>query len=216
MNYAALRTAVQDYCENTFSDSDFATMTKLAEQTINNTAQLPTLRTNATLTLVVNTPKLAVPIDFLSALSIAVIDSLGVFSYLLNKDVNFIRESYPDPAVTGTPKYYAIFGTVAGLPKQLSFIFGPTPSAALSAQLEYFAYPESIVTATNTWLGDNFDTVLFNGIMVETGRFMKQEQDIIALYDKRFTESLALLKNLGDGKERQDMYRSGQVRDRVV
>ncbi len=213
MNYSELKTAVEDATENTFSSTDFATLTKLSEQRIYNSVQLPTLRKTSTLSL--TGQNVNVPTDFLSVYSLAVVLATGSYEFLLNKDVNFIRESYPDPAVTGTPKYYALNGTSTPLVQR--FLFGPTPplSPLLSAELNYFYYPESIVTATNTWLGDNFDSVLFNAVMVEAARFMKQEQDIVALMDKEYGASLALLKNLGDGKDRQDAYRSGQVRIQV-
>ncbi len=213
MNYSELKTAVEDATENTFSSTDFATLTKLSEQRIYNSVQLPTLRKTSTLSL--TGQNVNVPTDFLSVYSLAVVLATGSYEFLLNKDVNFIRESYPDPAVTGTPKYYALNGTNTPLVQR--FLFGPTPqvSPVLSAELNYFYYPESIVTATNTWLGDNFDSVLFNAVMVEAARFMKQEQDIVALMDKEYGASLALLKNLGNGKDRQDSYRSGQVRIQV-
>lgn len=213
MNYTELKTAVEDFTENTFSATDFATLTKLAEQKIYNTVQLPNLRKTTTLTFSVGVANLNAPTDFLAPYSFAAISTLGVYSFLLNKDVNFIRESYPDPAVTGTPKYYALNGTNTPLVQR--FLLGPTPSAALSAELNYFYYPESIVTATNTWLGDNFDSALVNAVLVEAGRFMQQEPDVMAMYDKQFQESMLLLKNLGDGKDRQDAYRSGQVRTKV-
>ena len=214
MNYSELQTAVEDSTENTFSATDFATLTKLAEQRIYNSVQLPILRKTSTLSL--TGQNVNVPTDFLSVYSLAVILASGSYEFLLNKDVNFIRESYPDPAVTGTPKYYALNGTSTALVQR--FLFGPTPpvSPVLSAELNYFYYPESIVTATNTWLGDNFDSVLFNAVMLEAARFMKQEQDIVALMDKEYVQSLTLLKNLGDGKDRQDSYRSGQVRTKVI
>tara|TARA_R110000868_G_scaffold108468_4_gene296047 strand:+ start:558 stop:1208 length:651 start_codon:yes stop_codon:yes gene_type:complete len=216
VDYAALKTAVEDYTENTFSATDFATMTKLAEQRIYNSVQLPALRKNVTGTLTQGNQYLAAPTDFLSVFSIAVIDGSGNYEYLLNKDVNFIRSAFPNPSTQGTPKYYALFGPVSNNPDELTLILGPTPSAALSAELHYFYYPESIVTATNTWLSDNFDSVLFNAVMVEAARFMKQEQDIVGEVDKQFMQSLSLLKNLGDGKNRQDAYRSGQVRTQVI
>lgn len=214
MDYAALQTAVSDYTENTFSSTVFADLTKLAEQKIYNSVQLPVLRKTSTLTLVIGNPQLSLPADFLATFSLAVIDATGNYTYLLNKDVNFIREAYPNPATTGTPQYYALNGTASALIQRV--ILGPTPSAALSAELNYFYYPESIVTANNTWLGDNFDSVLFNAVMVEAARFMKQEPDIVAMYDKEYQQSLLLLKNLGDGKDRQDAYRSGQLRTKVV
>lgn len=216
MNYTQLQTAVEDYTENTFSATDFATMTKLAEQRIYNAVQLPALRKNVTGTLTQGNQYLSAPTDFLSVFSLAVIDALGNYDYLLNKDVNFIRSAFPNPATQGTPKYYALFGPDSSNPDELTLILGPTPSAALSAELHYFYYPESIVTATNTWLSDNFDSVLFNAVMVEAARFMKQEPDIVAETDKQFVQSLTLLKNLGDGKNRQDAYRSGQLRTQVI
>lgn len=216
MNYSELKTAVEDAVENTFSATDFATMTRLAEQRIYNSVQLPNLRKSTTLTLSIGNPLVAVPADFLSSFSVAVILGTGAYEYLLNKDVNFIRESFPNPATTGTPKYYALYGTQTGTPKIQSLILGPTPSAALSAELAYFYYPESIVTATTTWLGDNFDSVLFNAVMVEAARWMKQEQDIVAVMDKEYAQSLGLLKNLGDAKNKTDGYRTGLVRNKVI
>jgi hypothetical protein len=212
VDYASLRVAVEDAVENTFTDSDFATMTKLAEQRIYNSVQLPALRKNETGTLTQGNSYLSAPPDFLSVFSLAVISNTGSYSYLLDKDVNFIRESFPNPNVQGVPKYYAIFGPRSNDPRELTFILGPTPNAALAVELHYFYYPESIVTANTTWLSDNFDSVLFNAVMVEAARWMKQEQDIVAMMDKEYQQSFALLKNLGDGKNRQDTYRSGQLR----
>lgn len=214
MNYNELQTAVQDAVENSFSASDFATMTQLAEQKIYNAVQLANLRKNMTGTLTPSNPYLQAPSDFMSVYSLAVISG-GNYTFLLNKDVNFIRESFPNPSTTGTPKYYAIFGPDSGNPNELVFILGPTPSASLTAELHYFYYPQSIVTAGTSWLGDNFDSVLFNAVMCEAARWMKQEQDVVAMMDKEFGQSLVLLKNLGDGKQRQDAYRSGQVRNKV-
>jgi hypothetical protein len=216
VNYAELKTAVEDTTENTFSATDFALLTKLAEQKIYNTVQLPALRKNVTGTLSQGNQYLTTPGDFLSVFSLAVFPTAGGdYTYLLNKDVNFIRESYPNPTTQNVPKYYALFGPVYNLPTELTFILGPTPSAGLTAELHYFYYPESIVTANTSWLGDNFDSVLFNAVMVEAGRFMKTEQDLMAMYQNQFNESFVLLKNLGDGKNRQDAYRSGQVRNEV-
>lgn len=216
MNYTELKTAVEDYTENTFSASDFATMTELAEQRIYNSVQLPALRKNVTGTLTSGNKYLAAPTDFLSVFSLAVVDAQGNYEYLLDKDVNFIRSAFPNPSTTGTPKYYALFGPDSSNQNELTLILGPTPSAGLTAELHYFYYPQSIVTAGTSWLGDNFDSVLFNAVMVEAARFMKQEQDIVAEMDKQYVQSLTLLKNLGDGKNRQDAYRNGQVRTKVV
>jgi len=215
MNYADLQQAVEDTVENTFSAFDFATLTRLAEQKINNAVQLPSIRKNVTSTLVSGNPYLPAPLDFLSVFSMAVITGTGAYEYLLDKDVNFIRESYPNPATTGTPKYYAIFGPDSNDAKELTFILGPTPSANLNVELHYFGYPESIVTAGTTWLGDNFESVLLNAVLVEAARFMKEEADVMKMYQDQFNESFLLLKNLGDGKDRQDAYRSGQVRNPV-
>jgi len=216
VNYTQLKAAVEDYVENTFSATDFATMTDLAEQKIYNTVQLPALRKNVTGTLSQGNQYLTTPGDFLSVFSLAVFPTAGGdYTYLLNKDVNFIRESYPNPTTQGVPRYYALFGPVYNLPTELTFILGPTPSAGLTAELHYFYYPQSIVTAGTTWLGDNFDSALFNAVMVEAARFMKAEQDIVQLYTSQFNDSILLLKNLGDGKNRQDAYRSGQVRNPV-
>jgi len=212
VNYTELQTAVEDYTENTFSAVDFATMTELAEQRIYNSVQLPALRKNVTGTLTSGNQYLLAPTDFLSVFSLAVIDALGNYEYLLNKDVNFIRSAFPNPSTTGTPKYYALFGPDSGNLTELTLILGPTPSAGLTAELHYFYYPVSIVTAGTSWLGDNFDSALFNAVMVEAARFMKQEQDVVAMMDKEYAQSMDLLKNLGDAKNRQDAYRSGQVR----
>jgi hypothetical protein len=213
VNYTELKTAVEDYTENTFSAADFATMTKQAEQKIYNTVQLPSLRKNVTGVLSQGNQYLATPNDFLSVFSLAVFPTGGGdYTYLLNKDVNFIRESYPNSLTQGVPKYYALFGPVYNLPTELTFILGPTPTAGYTAELHYFYYPESIVTAGTSWLGDNFDSALLNAVLVEAARFMKAEQDIVALYTNQFGESILLLKQLGDAKNRMDSYRDGQVR----
>ena len=143
------------------------------------------------------------------------------FLYLLNKDVNFIRQAYPGPTATGTPQYYALFGpTVSGstITNELTFILGPTPDANYYAELHFYYYPESITTASSgtTWLGDNFDSVLLYGSLVEAYTFMKGEQDMMSLYNGKYQEALALAKRLGDGLERQDAYRSGQFRQAVT
>lgn len=220
MNYSELKTAVEDYTENSFSATDFATMTELAEQKIYNTVQLPSLRKNVTGTLTANNKYLQCPSDFLSVFSLAVILADGSYEYLLDKDVNFIRQAYPSPTSTGTPRYYAIFGPQSNDADELTFIVGPTPSASLSVELHYYYYPVSIAdTVLNpsgtSWLGDNFDSVLFNGVMVEAARYMKEEADVVTMYEQQFAQSLILLKQLGDGKNRQDAYRNGQVRVKV-
>jgi hypothetical protein len=218
MNYTELQTAVEDYCENTFTATDFATMTQLAEQKIYNSVQLPSLRKNVIGSLTATNKYLALPTDFLSVFSLAVVGADGAYSYLLNKDVNFIREAYPNPTTdTGTPKYYAIFGPDSATLEELTIILGPTPNAGLTAELHYFYYPVSITVAPYTsWLGENFDSALFNAVMVEAIRFMKGEADMVAMYADQYKQSLTLLKSLGDGKLRQDAYRSGQLRTQVL
>jgi hypothetical protein len=308
MNYSELVTAVQDYCENTFPTVDMNTMIRNAEQNIYNTVQLASLRKNMTGSLTTGNQYLSAPDDFLSVYSLAVISqTTGEYLYLINKDVNFIREAYPNPgtitlSARGTPRHYAIFGPNSSSVNELSFIVGPTPDLPYEVELHFYYLPDSIVQAainqvtisnagsgytngvyfnvpltggsgnsatanivvsggavtsitlsnrgcfyaasnslsasntnlggagsgfvltvnsvTNstgtTWLGDNFDTALFNGTMMEAIRFMKGDPDLVQLYQQQFTQSLALLKNLGDGKQRMDAYRDGQVRNPVV
>lgn len=220
MNYAELSAAIQAFSETDeplFIDN-IPLFVQIAEQRIYNSVQLSYLRKNVTGTATPSNKYLSAPTDFLSVYSVAVIKANGEYEYLLNKDVNFIRQAYPSPTDTGLPKYYAIFGptTTAGNPpaltNEISFILGPTPDSAYSVELHYFFYPESIVLAGTTWLGDNFDSVLLYGAMREAAIFQRQEQDVVANYEAKYQEALMLLKQLGDGKERQDAYRSGQVR----
>jgi hypothetical protein len=219
MNYAALVVAISDYAENTFQTVDVNLFITQAEQRIYNTVQFPSLRKNVTGTLTANNKYLACPDDFLATYSLAIYPSGGGdYLYLLNKDVNFIREGYPNPSDTGKPKYYALFGpavTSSVITNELSFIVGPTPDASYSAELHYYYYPESITTAQSTWLGDNFDTVLLYGSLVEAYTYMKGEPDMVALYNEKYVQAVALAKRLGDGLERQDAYRSGQLRVNV-
>lgn len=215
MTYTELVAAVEAYLQNYETDfvSQIPTFVKQAEQRIYNTIQFPALRKNVTGTTTSSNKYLSCPSDFLAVYSLAVVAPVtGAYTYLLPKDVNFIREAYPTPTSTGTPKYYALFGPQSGDPKELSFILGPTPDAAYTAELHYFFYPESIVTATNTWLGDNFDSVLLYGTLVEAYTFLKGEADLIQLYDSKYKEALALAKRLGDGMERGDAYRNGQAK----
>jgi len=205
MNYTQLVAAVEDYCEQTFSSTDMNTFIQGAEQRIYNSVQLPALRKNVTGNTTSSNKYLAAPVDWLATYSLAVIDGSGNYEYLLNKDVNFIRESYPAPTDTGKPIYYALFD-------QNSFILGPTPDANYSMELHYFYYPESIVTANTTWLGDNFDSALLYGTLLEAYTYLKGEADVIQVYKQRYDEAMMLLKQLGDGKDRRDAYRSGQVR----
>lgn len=308
MQYTELAANVQDIVENTFTDAQMAMLVRQAEQKIYNTVQIANLRKNVYGQLTANNQYLSAPTDFLSTYSLAVITDVtggdintGTYAYLLNKDVNFIREAYPPPGSTGVPRHYAIFGPRSDIESELSFIVGPTPDAAYYVELHYYYYPESIVqsaiatlgaitagssytngtyfnvpltggsgsgatakivvsggvvtavtlqnpgvyyavgntlscantsiggtgsgfsipvsTVSNangiTWLGDNFDAALLNGTIVEAGRFLKAEPDQIAAYNDMYGQSLLLLKNLGDGKQRMDAYRDGQVRNPV-
>ena len=222
MNYTELSAAIQAYAENTEANfvAEIPTFVTQAEQRIYNSVQFPSIRKNMTGVTQTNNKYLSAPSDFLAVYSLAVIDGTGVYEYLLNKDVNFIRQAYPQPTDTGLPRYYALFGpTVTGgtITDELSFILGPTPDAIYNVELHYYYYPESITTAADgrTWLGDNFDTVLLYGSLVEAYTYMKGEQDMMQLYNQKYMEALALAKRLGDGMERQDAYRSGQYRQPV-
>ena len=227
MTYTELIAAITEYTENyeqTFVDN-IPVFLRQTETRVYNTVQVPALRANKTGILSANNKYLAAPGDFLSVYSLAVIENYGtaneVYHYLLNKDVNYIREAYPTPADTGLPLYYAIFGpTVSNsvVSDELTFILGPTPDAAYYAELHYYYYPESITTAADgrTWLGDNYDPVLLYGALREAYLFMKGEQDVIANVEAKYNEAMGQLKRLGDGLERQDAYRSGQTRVRVT
>jgi hypothetical protein len=304
LNYVQLYQAIQDYSENTESlfVSNISTFVQEAEERIYNSVQIPSLRKNVTGTVTASNKYLSCPNDYLSTYSMAVIDgTTGAYSYLLNKDVNFIREAYPTPTSTGLPKYYALFGSQYTNANELSFIMGPTPDASYNVELHYFYYPVSIVqgaissynsptggssytngvypnvpltggqgsgaTATITvagntvttvtinnggqfyaindslttnssyiggtgagfsvtvrlinnaegtsWLGDNYDPVLFYGSMREAMLFMKGEQDLVKYYEEKYAEALSQLNRLGTGLERGDAYRDGQAKIKV-
>jgi hypothetical protein len=300
MNYVQLYQAIQDYSENTESlfVSNISTFVKEAEDRIYNSVQIPSLRKNVTGTLTASNKYLSCPNDYLSTYSMAIIDTDTSYKYLLNKDVNFIREAYPTPTSTGLPKYYALFGSQYSNANELSFILGPTPDTSYNVELHYFYYPVSIVqgaissyntptggssytngvypnvpltggqgsgaTATITvagntvttvtinnggqfyaindsltaassyiggtgsgfsvtvrlidnadgtsWLGDNYDPVLFYGAMREAMLFMKGEADLVKYYEEKYAEALSQLNRLGSGLERGDAYRDGQYR----
>ena len=219
MLYADLVASIQDYVENTFGTVSSTSTTNLvdvfikqAEQRIFNSVQLPELRITTTGTVVAGSQYLNCPADFLSAFSLAVTDFSGNTLFLLNKDVNYIREAYPQVSYQAMPQHYAIFGPQTGNPLYLQFILGPTPDQTYAYELQYYPYPQSITTAGETWLGDNFDSALLWGSVVEAYHYLKGDADLMGMYQKRYDDALALLKQLGDGKNRQDMYRSGQVR----
>lgn len=211
MNYSQLVDAIKYYTENTFGVTEAEQQAQInifidsAEQRIYNAVQLPAFRRNVTGNFSTGNNYLTVPNDWLSTYSLAVIDGDGNYNYLLNKDVNFIRAAYPSASDSGLPEYYSVFD-------ENSFLVAPTPDQNYQAELHYFYYPPSIVTAGTSWLGDNFDTVLLYGTLLEAHAYMKGETDVLAQYQKRYDDGMRLLKQLGDAKDRQDAYRSGQVR----
>lgn len=230
MNYSTLFTTIKGYLENDFPNTVFtdsagasATLTSAeqintfitqAEQRIYNTVLFPALRRNVTGSTSTNNKYLNCPGDFLAVYSMAVVDGTGAYSYMLNKDVSYIREAYPVPTDTGLPAYYALFGPLSTDETELTFILGPTPDAVYTIELHYFYYPESITIAASgyTWLSENYDPVLLYGSLVEAYTFMKGEPDMVANYEKKYQEALMLAKRLGDGMEKQDQYRSGTPR----
>ena len=228
MNYTQLTDAICDYTQNFDTDfvSNIPVFVEQAEERIFNTVQFPPLRKNMYSAITANNKYISLPNDFLSVFSLALVTGVtnanldtGTFEYLINKDVNFIRQAYPSPNETGEPKYYALFGPTivnSAITTELSLIVGPTPDAAYYVELHYFYYPTSIVTAGTSWLGDNYDPVLLYGALVEATTFMKGEADMVALYNGKYTEALAQAKRLGDGLERGDAYRDGQYRQRVT
>ena len=232
MNYQELFSQIQTYTENQFPDTfvqvttggsatnvnavtQINTFIVQAERRIYNSVQIPSLRRNVTGTCTANNKYLACPNDYLSSFSMAIIQADGTYEYLLNKDVNFIRQAYPSPTDTGTPRYYALFGSRLNDPNDLSFILGPTPDAAYTAELHYFYYPESIVDQGSSWLGDNYSPVLLYGALVEAYTYMKGEADMVTLYNSKYNEALAQLNRLGTGLERGDAYRDGQAKIKV-
>jgi hypothetical protein len=205
MNYAELIAIVQETCESTFTPEQLASFTKVAEEKLYDAVQPPALRRNVTGSVTTNNPYLQVPADFRYTYSMAVVTDDCGYKFLINKDVNFIREAYPYPVSVGVPRHYAYFDDIV-------FIVGPTPDQDYMVELHYGYFPESISTAGTTWMGDKCEHALLNGVLVEAIRFMKGAPDMIALYEKHYAQSLMLLKTLGDGKLREDTYRSGQAR----
>jgi hypothetical protein len=228
MNYNELFAQIQSYTENQFpamilaNGSSVSVTTQIntfieqAERRIYNSVQIPSLRKNVTGTCTASNKYLACPNDYLSTFSLAVIDTVtGEYEYLLNKDVNFIRQAYPSPTAVGKPRYYALFGSRLNDPNELTFILGPTPDLSYSAELHYFYYPESIVTAGTSWLGDTYSPVLLYGTLVEAYTYMKGETDMLLAYNTKYNEALAQLNRLGTGLERGDAYRDGQAKIKV-
>jgi hypothetical protein len=214
MDYATLSQAIMDYAENqeTSFVANIPQFVRQAETRIYNTVQIPALRKNSLGALTLGNAYLSCPDDFLSVYSMAVIDGTGSYSYLINKDVSFLREAYPKATDTGLPRYYAIFGPQSAAPKELTFITAPTPDSAYQVELHYYYYPESIVTSSTSWLGDNYDPALLYGALREAILYMKGEQDMVTYYESKYQEALLQLKRLGDGLERGDAYRGGQTK----
>ena len=208
MNYATLTTLIQQYCESTESSfvANIPTFVQLAEERIYNSVQIPAIRRNQIGTLTPNNKYLTMPADWLATFSLAVINPVtNAQEFLLDKDVNFIRQSYPDPDDTGVPKYYAIFD-------KNTFILGPTPDSNYQVEMHYYYYPESIVTAGTSWIGDNYETVLLYGSLREAYTYLKGEADMMQYYEQKYQEAMQQLTRIGDGLNRRDSYRSGQVR----
>lgn len=214
MNYTQLYDNIINFTQNNETSflASIPTFVQNTETLVNNTVQLPAFRTNVTGVTTADFPYVALPLDFLAVFSLSVFQGAGAAqnqTFLYQKDVEYIREAFPFPGVTGTPQYYAIFDNTA-------FIVGPTPDDEYTVEMHYYAYPQSIVTAGTSWLGDNFPNVLLWGSLVEAYIYMKGEPDLIQTYQSKYQEAMQLLKQLGDGKDRIDTYRTTQVRDRVV
>jgi hypothetical protein len=227
MDYNTLFSQIQTYTENIFPDTYLAngstvnyttqinTFIQQAEERIYNTVQIPSLRKNVTGNCSPTTAYLGCPNDYLSTYSMAVIQPDGTYEYLLNKDVNYIRQAYPSPTARGLPKYYALFGSRLNDPNELAFLLGPSPDAIYSIELHYFYYPQSIVTAGTSWLGDNYSPALLYGSLVEAYTYMKGEADMLAMYNNKYQDALMQLNRLGTGLERGDAYRDGQAKIKV-
>ena len=213
MDYVQLKSAIKGYCENDFpdtagdftSDEQIATFVRQCEERVYNAVQIPAIRKNQIGNFSVGDHYLTLPNDYLASFSMAVILPDGTQEFLLDKDVNFIRQAYPNPDDQGVPKYYAQFAPY-------TYIIGPTPDASYNVELHYYYYPESIVDAGTSWLGYNFESALLYGSLLEAAAFMKSDSDVVTNYQNRYNEALALLKDLGDGKDRRSAYRDGQLR----
>lgn len=210
MTYAELVAQIESYTENSYSTVDVNTFITQAENRIFNSVNLPDLRKNDTGTISLGNKYLNVPDDWLATYSLAVIDNTtNEYTYLLNKDVNFIRQSFPDTDVAhyGKPQYYAVFDDT-------TFILGPTPDAGYGAELHYFYYPTSITTAVSgqSWLGDNYPTALLYGSLLEANVYLMADAEKVGIVDKRYQEAMTELLGLGEGKNTRDAYRSGQPR----
>lgn len=211
MNYAQLVAAIESATENTYETADIDRFIQTAERRIYNAVYLVADRKTSQLVTVSGTKTVALPADFLAiySLSCYTTQNNSNYTYLLNKEPEFIREGYPNPATGGTPAHYAILDDTEQI------LLGPTPNAIFGLEIEYYYYPESITSASTTWLGDNFDFVLFDAAMIEAGVFLKYDVEVMKQFIDKYGQSLALLKNYGNGKLQQDGYRSGNARVKV-
>lgn len=211
LTYAELSTAIQKYTEVDEASfvANIPNFIKNSETLVNNLVQLPAFRRNVTGFVTDEFPYVTLPSDYLSVFSLAVIDpDTGAYDFLLHKDVNYIREAFPYPATSGKPKTYAQFSSTA-------LLLGPTPDQEYQLELHYYALQPSIVTASTTWLGNNYPSVLLWGALAEAYIYLKGEADMIQSCQGKFQEALGPLKQLADGKNRQDNYRTTQVREQV-
>ena len=204
--FATLKSAIQDYTDNSETTfvNNLSIFIKEAEERILKNVQLSLFRKNSTGTASSSNKYLAMPSDFLAPFSLSVLSS-SAHEFLEFKDVNFIQTFTPNPATTGTPRYYAIFDVS-------NFILAPTPDAAYTAELHYYYRPASLTAGSDsgtTWLSENAPNALLYGCLVEAYTFMKGEQDVMAMYDKRFAESLSRLKDFGEARENADAFRRG-------
>ena len=207
MNYTELTNAIKEYTDNTETTfvNNIPNFVRQTEERIYRSILIPELRRNVTTSLTTSNRFLAKPTDFLAVFSIAVVDGSSNYSFLLPKDVNFIREAYPATATSGLPVYYSLFDGD-------NFLIAPTPDSTYTVQLHYYYDPPSIVTSSTSWLGDNAEATLLYGALVEAYTFMKGEADIISFYKTRYDEAMAGLQQLADGRNKRDSYRNGEPR----
>ena len=207
MNYTELTNAIKEYTDNTETTfvNNIPNFVRQTEERIYRSILIPELRKNVTTSLTTSNRFLAKPSDFLAVFSIAVVDGSSNYSFLLPKDVNFIREAYPATATSGLPVYYSLFDGD-------NFLIAPTPDSTYTVQLHYYYDPPSIVTSSTSWLGDNAESALLYGSLVEASTFMKGEADIVGFYKARYDEALDGLKKLADGRNKRDSYRNGEPR----
>ena len=211
---STLTTAIENYMDSSETSfvANIPNFIQATEEKILKGVQLDVFKKNSTGNTTapansVNQPYLAMPSDFLSPFSLAVIDDNGDYNYLLLKQSSFIRDYTPSQATTGEPKYYAEFN-------ESSFILAPSPDQQYSVELHYFYRPSSLTStsgSTTTWLSKNAINAMLYGSLAEAAMYLKS-MDSIPVYEQRFQEAMFLLKNLGEGKSTRDQYRYGEIR----